>query len=458
MATASDVVNNTSAYITAAQSAANNAISNLNLVASGWTSTSWSSLAKPTTGQYTLFTAETDAQIATALSTLESAVTAGYVNFTESDSAIATALATLESAIAGGYTPFAESDSAIVTAMAAYNTTLGGISPAALPSAPTVDGYTTPVWNDTFWTNLKSLLTTFTSNITAGDDVDTVVTKLTGETTKLQVALYAADRERKQQALRDAHSAANSAVGARGFTYPNSMTTALKLAAQQQYTFDLSQASRDLVKQIFEWAKSNYQFTVERQISAHSADVDFNIRYADVLVRVYSEKVRSILEEYRNKVAGEISKAEQKIKEYTLRLDVTRVNAAIHESDDRIKLAKLEGKIKEYAQRLEVVRVNAAIDESDDRIKLGKLEARLKEYAQRLEVIRTNAAVSSELDKVNASNFSTEVQQHATDVAKAVETAASNARNKIDAAVAAVNAAANMVASASQISIGVLNG
>ena len=570
MSTASDVVNNTSAYITAAQSTANNAISNLNLVASGWTSTSWSSIAKPTTGQYTLFTAETDAQIAAALSTLESAVTAGYGNFTESDAAIATALATLESAIAGGYTnfsdtaiisaisalessiaggyapftesdaaiatalatlesaitggytPFAESDSAIATALAAYDATLGGISPAALPSAPAVDGYTTPIWNDTFWTNLKSLLTTFTSNITSGDDVDTVVTKLTGETTKLQVALYAADRERKQQALRDAHSAANSAVGARGFTYPNSMTTALKLAAQQQYTFDLSQASRDLVKQIFEWAKSNYQFTVERQISAHSADVDFNIRYADILVRVYSEKVRSILEEYRNKVAGEISKAEQKIKEYTLRLDVTRVNAAIHESDDRIKLAKLEGKIKEYAQRLEVVRVNAAIDESDDRIKLakleaklkeyaqqlevvrvnaaidesddriklaklegkikeyaqrlevvrvnaaidesddriklGKLEARLKEYAQRLEVIRTNASVSSELDRVNSSNFSTEVQQHATDVAKAVETAASNARNKIDAAVAAVNAAANMVASASQISIGVLNG
>lgn len=344
MATASDVVNNTSAYITAAQSAANSAISNLNLVASGWTSTSWSSLTRPTTGVYTLFATENDAAISAALT--------------------------------------------------AFDTALAAITPGTINAAPSLTGYTAPIWNETFWTNLKSLLTTFTSNITGSDDIDTVVTKLTGETTKLQVALYAADRERKQQSLRDAHSAASSATGARGFTYPNSMTTALKLAATQQYTFDLSQTSRDLIKSMFEWAKSNYQFTIEKQISAHNADADFNIRYAEILIRVYSEQVRNALQEYRDKVAVVISKAEQKIKAYALRLDV----------------------------------------------------------------VKTNAAVSSELDRINASNFSTEVQQHATDVAKAVETAASNARNKIDAAVAAVNAAANMVASASQISIGVLNG
>lgn len=344
MATASEIVTSTGNYITAAQNSANTAINNLNLVAAGWSSTSWSSIVRPTTGAYTLFTVETDAQIKAALD--------------------------------------------------AFDTALAGIAPGSIVAAPNLSGYTAPIWNETFWSNLKSLLTSFTSNITGSDDVDTVVTKLTSETTKLQVALYATDRERKQQALRDAHSAANSAVGARGFTYPNSMTTALKLAATQQYLFDLSQTSRDLVKNIFEWAKSNYQFTIEKQISAHNADIDFNMRYADVLVRVYSEQVRNVLQEYRDKIAGEIAKAEQKLKAYSIRL----------------------------------------------------------------EVVKTNAAVSSELDRVNSSNFSTEVQQHATDVSKAVETAASNARNKIDAAVAAVNAAANMVASASQISIGVLAG
>ena len=166
------------------------------------------------------------------------------------------------------------------------------------------------------------------------------------------------------------------------------------LAATQQYMFDLSQTSRELIKTIFEWAKSNYQFSVEKQISAHNVDVDFNLRYADALIKVYSEQVHNVLQEYRDKVAVKISEAEQKIKSYALRL----------------------------------------------------------------EVIKTNASVSAEQDRINATNFATEVQQHATDVARAVETAASNARNKIEAAVAAVNAAASMVTSASQISIGILNG
>ena len=341
---AADVANSTSAYITGAQNTANTAITTLNLAANSWTATNWADIGKPATGPYTQFS-ENDATIKTALDTFD------------------TALALI-------------------------------VPPGVLPTAPGVTGYTTPVWNDSFWTNLKSLLTTFTSNITGSDDVDTVVTKLTSETTKLQVALFATDRERRQQGLRDAFSAANAAVGARGFTHPNSMTTALRLGAQQQFMFDLSQTSRDLVKQIFEWAKSNYQFTVEKQISAHTADVDFNMRYAEVLIRVYDTELRGVLTAYREKVAGEISKAEQKI----------------------------------------------------------------KNYATRLEAIKTNAGVVSEKDRIESANFGTEVQQHVASVAKSVETAASNARNKIEAAVAAVNAAANMVSSASQISIGVLNG
>lgn len=344
MSTASDVQTATTTYINYAQSQMATAISNLSSAAAGWSAASWSALTKPATGTYNPFNAETDSQISTA--------------------------------------------------MAAFDTALAAITPGTLNTVPGLTGYTAPVWSETFWTNLKGLLTTFTGNITGSDDIDTVVTKLTNETNKLQVALYAADRERKQQALRDAHSAAASATGARGFTYPNSMTTALKLAATQQYMFDLSQTSRELIKTIFEWAKSNYQFSVEKQISAHNVDVDFNLRYADALIKVYSEQVHNVLQEYRDKVAVKISEAEQKIKSYALRL----------------------------------------------------------------EVIKTNASVSAEQDRINATNFATEVQQHATDVARAVETAASNARNKIEAAVAAVNAAASMVTSASQISIGILNG
>ncbi len=343
MSTASDIFTSTASYLQAAQQAAATAINNLNNAALGWSAVSWTSISAPSTSTYALFT---------------------------------------------------ELDATIKAALEAFDTTLAGINPPVLPAAPGTAGYISPVWNDTFWTNLKNSLTVFTGNITSSDNVDTVVTKLSSETDKLQVALYAAELERKQQALRDAFSAANSATGARGFTMPNSMTTALKLAAQQQYMFDLSQASRELVKMIFDWAKSNYQFTVSKQIEAHGADVDFNIRYAGVLVQVFDTSVRAVLDEYRTKVVSETAKMDQKIKEYGIRLDAVKTNAGVVEAADRIA----------------------------------------------------------------ASNFATQVQQHATDVAKAVETAASNARNKIEAAVTAVNAAANMVASASQISIGVLNG
>ncbi len=341
--TAAGVADSTSTYITNAQTTANTAITNLNTAAAGWAAASWTAIAKPSTGVYTLY---------------------------------------------------ADSDLTIKTALAAFDTALAAIAPPVLAAAPSLTGYVAPVWNDLFWTNLKGILTTFTSNITSADNVDTVVTKLTSETTKLQVALYAADRERKQQGLRDAFSAADAATGAKGFTMPNCMTNALKLAAQQNYQFDMSQVSRDLIKEMFNWAKSNYQFSIQQQVSAHNADVDFNIRYAGVLIQVFEVPFRQALDLYRATVVSQVAKFDQAVKAHTLRLDVAK----------------------------------------------------------------TNAGISEALDRINASNFASDVQQHATDVSKAVETAATNARNRIDAAVAAVNAAANMVASANQISIGVLNG
>lgn len=342
--TAGGVADSTTTYIEAAKETAATAITALQTAAQDWTATNWNDIATPATGTYTKFT---------------------------------------------------EADNAIAAALAAYDTAIAAIpAPAALPTAPALAGYTAPIWSDTFWTDLKGILTVFTADITSSDDVDSVVTKLTGETTKLQVALYAADRERKQQGLRDSFSAASSLTGSKGFTHPNSMTTALCLVAQQSFRFDLSQVSRDLIKHVFDWAKSNYQFTIEKQIAAHSADTEFNTRYADTLVRVYDSELKGILYGYREQVEIELSKAGQKIKNYALRL----------------------------------------------------------------EAIKTNADIDNAEDRINAANFGTEVQQHDASVTKAVQTAAENARNKISAAVTAVNAAAQMMASANQISIGVLNG
>lgn len=343
MTTTAELINNTTDHLTSSMVAMDAAINKLDLAAASWTATTWSAISSPAVG---------------------------------------------------GYSGFAETDVAIKAALDTFDSALDAIMPPVLPGSPSLTAYTAPIWSDIAWTNLKNLLTNFTSDITNSDDVASVVTKLTSETDKLGVALYAADRERKQQALRDVFSAANSATGARGFSYPNSMTTALKLAGQQQYMFDLSQTSRDLIKLVFEWAKSNYQFSVERQITAHNADVDFNIRYAGALVQVYDTTVRAVLDEYRTKVVAVTAKMEQKIKEYALRLDVAKTNAGIKESEDRIEIAK-------YAE--------------DVRQLLGNVEA-------------------------------------------AIKTAGENSRNKVQAAATTVSAAAAMASAASQIAIAIAPG
>jgi len=157
---------------------------------------------------------------------------------------------------------------------------------SAIPSAVSTAGLTTSVWSESFWTNVKSELGTYVTSILGASDIDAALTLLTNDTTKMQNAMYAVDLQRKQQVLRDLYSASASNTASLGFLYPNMMTIAMQLDAQQKYQFDLSQVARDLIKTLTEWAKVNYQFTLDKSISAHQVDTDFNIRYADTLIRI----------------------------------------------------------------------------------------------------------------------------------------------------------------------------
>jgi hypothetical protein len=249
----------------------------------------------------------------------------------------------------------------------------------ALPSAPSVAAGTSSMWSETFWTNLKSKLTAFTDNITGADDIDTVVTKLTADTTKMQVALYAKDYERKTQTLRDLYSGAEASTGAAGFSFPNSMTTALKLDAQQKFQFDLTQTSRELVTTIFDWAKSNYQFSLQQGVAAHGSDVEFNIRYLGVTLEAYTANVNALLDKYKAEVSTAISKAEIKVKEH-----LTLFTA---ELDKQRTLKEIQ--LKDAGFDLDVAKVNADITAEDLKIKLDDFKARVSSF---LETAKTNLA------------------------------------------------------------------
>lgn len=341
MTTPSDLVTSTTAFIEAMQTQAGIAITSLSNAAADWNAYSWSSVISPT--------------------------------------------------LASADANFGVDDSSMATVLDAYKAALASIVlPGTLPIPPDLSGFTATQWNETSWNNLKNLLTDFTATIAGSDDVDTVITKLTSDTDKLQVAMYAADRERKQQALRDTFSAASAATGAEGFTYPNSMTTALQLAAQQQFMFDLSQVSRDLITKLLDWAKSNFQFSVQQGISAHQADIDFNVRYAGVLVSSYEASIRGVMETYREQIAGIISKMETDVKAYSIRL----------------------------------------------------------------ETFKANVAADAEYDKMQLLKYSEDVKQHHSDVLAGIQAQESNSKNKVTAYAAAAQASATLAGSASQIVVG----
>lgn len=240
----------------------------------------------------------------------------------------------------------------------------------ALPSTPTLDGATAPMWSETFWANLKTRLTTFTDSIVNADDVDTAVTKLAGEQTRMESALFYRDYERKSQALRDLYSAADASTGAAGFSYPNSMTVALKLDAQQKFQFDLSETSRTLITHIFDWAKSNYQFSLQQGISAHNADADFNLRYLDASIKVYTATLDGLIKKYQADVAAAISKAELKLQEYTAQLN--------SELEKTFRLKELQ--LKEAGFDVELAKINAGIAADNIKLQIEDYKARVGNF------------------------------------------------------------------------------
>lgn len=304
--------------------------------------------------------------------------------------------------------------SAIGTLSALNGYTAWTSVPSLIP-APTFADAKTPMWGvDSTWTSLKTGIDAFINNITGSDDIDSVLTKLTNDTTKYQVAFYAQDLERKQQVLRDLYSAANSSTGNKGFLFPNSMTTALKLDAQQKYQFDLSQTSRDLIKFLYEWAKNNWQFSVDKGINAHNSDIDFNIRYCDVLLKAYSEEINAQLTKFKESVTLDLAKAKTAVEEFS---------------------AKVDGLIKSYTvdtqSKLDTIKISL----ERDKVMLSALTE-----TDKMKLEGWIAWVTNELQ---VTDLNIKAQQ-------------ASRKNQIDAATQALQGATTVASSASQIALGVL--
>lgn len=236
---------------------------------------------------------------------------------------------------------------ALTTQLTAIQTALSNVTLAANELIkPVFADLETPIWNEAYWGSLKTTLTNMIGAVTNNTNVDALIVQLTNDATRTQSALYSKDLERKQQVLRDAFSAADAATGHSGFTYPTSMTTALKLSAQQQHAFSLAQTARDLITQIFEWAKTSYQYAISKQVDVHAADVEFNLRYRQMAESAYADESRRLLLEYETKMSKEMQLVEQAVSAYRVAVDAAKL-------DVEVGVKEIDLQIQQYSINLQ---------------------------------------------------------------------------------------------------------
>jgi hypothetical protein len=120
------------------------------------------------------------------------------------------------------------------------------------------------------------------------------------------------------------------------------MTTALKLAATQQYMFDRTQAARDLMKQIFDWAKTSEQFVIGKQIEAHVADVEFNLQYRRMAEAAFANEAQRIFYKYQKDVELKLLAVEKAITAYRIAYEKLKY-------EDDLSLQEVAEQVRAYS-------------------------------------------------------------------------------------------------------------
>lgn len=306
---------------------------------------------------------------------------------------------------------------------------------SSMPQAPDLSGYTTALWGEPFWSNVKTGVQTYIANILAAQNVDSVLSGLSSETTRAQNAMYTADLARRQQTLRDLYSAANARTGAKGFVKPNCVTTALMLDAQQSFQMQSFSIAKELIKYITDWARDNWRFTVQEGISAHNSDVEFNVRYADAVLNGYRTTVQGLIDQYKLRLEYAMGTVEIKVKEFQAQLDF-----AI-----RKYTAENEALTRAYSEK-----VKAALEGTST-----KLQVQQAYYSILIELAKTQGVLLDTEDKVALAEWAQGVQKSVELSRLDVEAETNQAVAKLKAVSEAAQAAASLSQAVSSSIIGI---
>lgn len=315
----------------------------------------------------------TQAEIVTLTSDSLTAMTANVTDAVATLNAIATNWSAISIGTAG--VPNLTGLSALYSELATAKTAITSYTAADLSGAvaafedlavPNLTGYDTARWSaaDTKWNAVGAGISAMLNNLATSDNLDEIITKLSNPAQRIGLSLMSKDLERKQYVLRDLYSAAESSTGARGFTYPNCITVALKLDAQQKFQFDFAQSARDVMKYITDWAKEVGQSAIQQGIAAHNSDIDFNMRYAREVVSAYSETSRTLIEQYRATLDGIFSKATHQLKEYMVNIDLLKVQADVLTADNGHIISAYTASVSEAVEKIKL-----AIAKEDAQVK-----------------------------------------------------------------------------------------
>lgn len=148
-----------------------------------------------------------------------------------------------------------------------------------------------------------------------------------------QDAIFNESFDRNLQVLNDMLELADAKTGARGFTYPNSMTTVLKLDAQQKYQFDRNQINRDITKLVTEWARQNYQFAIEKGIAFEQFHADFTYKYCTAFVDIYKNMVMASIERFKAELGKYVEPIKALVEAAKLPIEVDKINADINKAN-----------------------------------------------------------------------------------------------------------------------------
>ncbi len=204
------------------------------------------------------------------------------------------------------------------------------ITPDQFPTAPTADEierYKRHVWEDE---HLDRLLATVMAYADSGG--------LPSQA--MQDAIFNQDRERKQKALADSIDIIKAQTSGRGFRYANGQTNAAILDLMGKHQMDLENQSREITKLCEEWARQNFQFSIQQGISIEQLHMDFAYKYSTIYRELYTTLLSAVLEKYRTQVQIELEKLEANVKAVMVRAEAYKANADISTVAGRLALEK----------------------------------------------------------------------------------------------------------------------